>query len=55
LLFLRGVSLDGVDQVRDEIGAALVLVDDLGPCGFDLLVLRLKRVIAAARQQQNGE
>ena len=47
-LFLGGVALDGVDQVRDQVSAALILVHDLGPGGFDALVLRLQGVVTAA-------
>src|SRR6266581_1968829 len=63
LLLLRGEALDRVDQVRHQVGAALVLVQHLGPRGLDLLVLALQVVVAAAaegeqrrqRQRETGE
>src|SRR6185503_5068615 len=44
LLLLRGEALHGGDQVRDEVGAPLILVHHLGPRGLDLLVLSLEGV-----------
>src|SRR6202041_2345762 len=52
LLLLRGEALDGVNQVRHQIGAALILVDDLRPGGLDRFVLLLNLVVAAATRQQ---
>ena len=40
------------DDVGDQVGAALVLVQHLGPGGLDLLVQALEVVVAAAGQQQ---
>ena len=53
-LLLRRVALHGIDEVRDEIGAALVLVDHLGPGRLHALVLLLERVVAAAAEGQGG-
>src|SRR5690606_26174153 len=47
------VALDGVDEVGDQVGPALVLVEHLGPCGLRRLVRRLDRVVAAA--PEHGE
>ena len=55
LLLLRRVSLDRVDEVRDEIGAALILVQDLGPGGLDAFVLPLQVVVAASGEREGGE
>jgi len=51
VLFMRGIALDHVDEVGDQIGPTLILIDHLGPGGLDLLVLLLKRVVAAAGQE----
>src|SRR5438309_1188593 len=55
LLFLRRESLHRVDEVGNQVGAALVLVDDLGPGRLDLLVASLDIVVAAARQPRGGQ
>jgi hypothetical protein len=55
VLFLLGPTLHRVDEVGHEIGAALILVHDLGPGGLDLLVLTLDRVVAAIGQAQRGQ
>ena len=47
--FMRGITLDRIDQVRHQIGAALVLVQHFGPAGLDGFVLLLDLVVAAAR------
>ncbi len=52
VLLLLGVALHGRDQVRDEIGAALILVLHVGPFGLRLLLERRDRVVAAARQAE---
>src|SRR5579864_5992241 len=52
-LLLGGVALHDLDEVRDEIRAALILVDDLGPGSLDVLVLLLKLVVAAAGNHQH--
>src|SRR6186713_2304410 len=52
VFLLLGETLDGVDEVGHEVRAALVLVDDLGPGGLDLLVGRLQRVVATAAETQ---
>jgi hypothetical protein len=47
-----------IDEVGHEVGAALVLVDDLGPARLDLLVSGLDRIIAAigeAQRRQRGQ
>jgi hypothetical protein len=46
------ISLHGVDQIRDQIRAALELHRDLALRGVRLLVERLYRVIPAPRQEQ---
>jgi hypothetical protein len=51
-LLLRGKALDRLDEVRDEIGATLVLVDHLRPGGLHGLVLGLDGVVAATAQGQ---
>ena len=38
---LGRVALDGVDQIGDEIGAPLILIEYLRPGGLDLFVLGL--------------
>ncbi len=55
LFFLRGVALDGVDEVRDEIGAPLVLVQHLGPCGLDAFILALQVVVPAPGESERCE
>ena len=51
LFLVRRVTFHGVDEIRHEIRAALILVDDLGPRRLDSLVLGLDRVVAAARHE----
>ena len=55
LLLEVGLALDGGDDVRDQVGAPLVLVEHLGPGRLDLLVESLELVVAAAAQQQGRE
>src|SRR5947209_1544361 len=55
VLFLLRKALDGIDQVRDQVGAALILIDDFGPARLDLLVLALDRVISAIGQAQRRQ
>ena len=43
-----GGAFDGADQVRDEVGPALVGGFDVGPGGADGLVLRDQLVVFAA-------
>ena len=51
---MRGVALDGLDQVGDEIGAALVLVLHLGPCGGDGVLGAGNRLVTTAAEQEGG-
>jgi len=39
--------IDGVDEVGDQVGAPLILVEDLGPGRLDLFVASLDVVVAA--------
>jgi hypothetical protein len=48
-----GFALDGGHDVRDQVGAPLVLVEYLAPARLDLLVERLELVVAAAAQHQH--
>ena len=48
--FLRRVALDRVDEIRHEIGAALVLVQHFRPRGLDALVLPLQRRCSRSRR-----
>jgi hypothetical protein len=43
-------ALHRLDEVRNQVSASLILIDDLRPRRLDLLVLGLKGVVAAARQ-----
>ena len=52
LAFLRGVALHGLDQIGNEIGAALVLVEHIRPLRLGGLLEARDVVDAAARQQQ---
>jgi len=47
VLFLLRKPLHRIDEVGHQIGAALVLVQDLGPARLDLLVIGLDRVVTA--------
>ena len=49
VLLLRRKSLDRVDEVRNQVGAALVLVHDFRPGGLHLLVLRLQSCCSRSR------
>src|SRR5690606_29918165 len=51
VLLGRDRTLDRIDEVRHEVRPALILVQDLGPGRFHLLVLLLQRVIAAATEE----
>ena len=46
-LFVRGESLDGGDQVGNEVGAALQDYVHLSPLGFDIFVEADHLVVAA--------
>ena len=52
VLLLLGKTFNRIDQVRHQIGAALILVDDLGPVRLDLLVVALDGVVAAIGEAQ---
>src|SRR6185437_16794130 len=54
LLLLGREALDRPYQIRDQVRAALVLVDYLGPAALDVLVLALQRVVAAAAEARQG-
>ena len=55
VLFLLRKALHRIDEVGHQIGAALVLVDDLRPARLDLLVIGLDRVVAAIGQAQRRQ
>jgi hypothetical protein len=48
-------SLDRIDQIGNQVGAALVLIQHLRPGGLDLLILGLDGVVAATGQQNAGD
>src|SRR2546430_2616278 len=52
LPFLGGVALHGLDQVGNEIGTALILVEHLRPLRLGALLVARNVVDAAAREQQ---
>jgi hypothetical protein len=52
---VRGVALHGLDEVRNEIGAPLILVEHLAPCGLCLLLGRRNGVEAACRQRRQNK
>jgi len=57
---MTSVAFDGFDQVGDEVGAALVLVDDFRPGGIHALIGTLQAVvegdaIAAEKDDEGGE
>ena len=45
--FLNGCALNGGDQVRHQVGAALILALDIGPGGLGALLLGRNGVVAA--------
>ena len=55
LLFLRGVALHRLDQVGNEVGAALILVQHLAPGGLGLLLQGWDGVDAAAGKRQPSD
>src|SRR3546814_11369581 len=55
LLFVLGVALDRVDQVRHQIGAALVLVEHFRPGCLDRLVLFLDGVVTTAAEAEGQQ
>ena len=55
VLLLLGIALDGLDQVRDQIGPPLILVLYLGPAGIHFFLQRRNGVDAAAGQQHQEE
>ncbi len=50
IFLVRRITFHHINQIRHQIGAALILIQHLGPRSFDIFVGRLQRVIAAARQ-----
>jgi hypothetical protein len=54
LPFLLGVALNRCDQIRNKIGAALVIVLNLSPLRFGLLFQRRNRVVATTGESQSG-
>ena len=60
VLFLLGEALNGRDQVGNEVGAALILVLNLGPGSVSRLLLGRDDIVAAGGnrncdKRQNGE
>jgi hypothetical protein len=55
VLLVRGIALDRVDQIGDEIGAALVLIQHLAPCGLGVFLSRRDGVVAAAGKQRQHD
>src|SRR2546430_3731428 len=54
LLLLGGVALHGVDEIRDEIRPALILIHDLGPGRLDALVLLRSEEHTSELQSQSN-
>src|SRR5262245_28194362 len=52
LPLLRGIALHGLDQIGNEIGAALILVEHLRPIRLGAFLIARDVVDAAARKQQ---
>ena len=52
LPLLRGVALHRLDQIGNEIGAALILVEHVRPLRLGPLLIARNVVDAAAREQQ---
>ena len=48
---MLGIALDDLDQVRDQVSAALVGRFDVAPSGGDRFLIGLHSVVAAAGQQ----
>ena len=55
LLLMRGIALDRADQVGDQVGATLVLVEHFRPARLRRLVLLLDLVVPATRQQDDQQ
>src|SRR5260221_2863298 len=55
VLFLRGIALHRGDEVGNEVGAALVLVQHLRPRGLHLLILALELVVSAPGKRERRE
>src|SRR5712671_4582921 len=55
LLLLRGEAFHRIYEIGHQVGAALVLVEHLGPGGLDLLVGLLQGVVAAAAEREGRE
>src|SRR6185437_10387992 len=51
-LFLLRVALDRLDEIRNQVGAPLILVENLTPCRFDRLILARNVIDPTARQDQ---
>ncbi len=55
LLLLDCETLDRGNEVRNQLRAPLVLIDDFRPGGFDVFVLPLQLVVAATAQGEGGQ
>ena len=55
LALLRGIALHRLNQIGNEVGAALILVQHLAPSGLGLLLQRGDGVDAAAGKRQPGD
>ena len=48
VLLLRRIALHGSDEIGNEIGAALILILDIRPARFGLLLQSRDSIVAAA-------
>jgi hypothetical protein len=54
-LLVAGIALHHRHEIRNQVGAALVLVEHFRPGGAHRLVVDLDLVVAAAGQQRGGK
>ena len=44
---MRGIALDGSDEVWNQIGPSLVLIDHFAPGGLGIFIQALEIIVAA--------
>ena len=50
---MLSISLDCIDEVGNQVGTSLVLVEYFGPCCIDGFIFCLKLIVTAGTESEN--